>query len=198
MSNRLRILLLDKLVLALVLAAATYFFSAQLEGTKSAIDYQRTLFDARRDTYVSVLTMARAARDLAAEFHGGADSTVTKATKELAWRRRLKELSTRRNGMGGGGSTDFGDEGTVLIALDSLERARQRGSLYISAQVDSAIDQFMGQLWEDIDYYHQHGAGRSVNWPGFERAATQRAYDSFATLLDRIRRSLRVEDIILG
>ncbi len=62
-NYQLKLLLIDKLALTLVLAVAGYVFSLLLQHNQMKMDYQRILFESRRNSYISLLSEAKKARD---------------------------------------------------------------------------------------------------------------------------------------
>ena len=93
------LLVIDKLVLRAIAATLVYFFTAQQRHSQMAMEYQRTLFDSRRGSYVTLLPNAKEARDTASLFFGSHLYPVpsTLADKDYSWRLRLAELRQRLN-----------------------------------------------------------------------------------------------------
>ena len=204
-THQVRLLLLDKLLLALVLAVAGYLLNSQLQHTRTTTEYQRLLFDSRRAAYDQLLISARQARDLAAELYQPTDTVMTDVSEELIWKTRRRSALAQRamveDPARSPGSPDF-PQGPLFATLDSLEQRRKDAALYISSPVDSAVDRFMETLWVDLAQLRHvtvmYGGGIGVQRPVVPRGATDRAFAAFAELRAAIRRSLRIDEIILG
>jgi len=106
------LLLLDKLVLALIIASAGFFFNFLLQQEKTHSDYQKQIFDRRVQAYVTILEEAKRTRDQLAILYG-VDEDGSEALGELGHKMQLEGLSwkarTLETGFGhssrGGGVT---------------------------------------------------------------------------------------------
>jgi hypothetical protein len=206
--QKLLLLVLDKLVLALILAVAGYLLSLQLKRDEKTIEYQRSLFDNRRDAYVTLLAVAGRVRDVTLLYYASRDTTVITSSRELAWRVRLGDLSDKHssvmqklNPAAGSGfgiaSSDEWDFSNVAMLLDTLETVRRDEALYISMGIDAQIDSFMTAVTSDLSSYFSVLERRAST----DKARADGSRDvaaAFERLRDAVRASLRVEDIILG
>lgn len=201
LKEKLVLLLSDKFLLALVVAAAGYWFSLLLQSHQGRLDYQRVLFENRRNAYLSILTQAKQARDTVVAGYGKLEEAVSTSSREVVWTRRLSQLRglARRLSHGGGGAeVSWSTTEDALAALEQVERVRQENALYVSEDVDLALDEFLKSLSSDIEFELTHSAAKSYDWPSFRKKAVTRAVEAYESLRRAIRKSLRIEEMILG
>jgi hypothetical protein len=199
--ERLFWLLLEKGVLAAVLAFAGYYFSDQLKQRELVSKYQEGLFDKRLQAYSSLLSAAEHARNVAVHFYSTDLDSTAKNDPDQSWQSIIGELSRKSSsvpGGGGGGSITWATTDDFLSALRPVVDARRLGSLYLSDGVAAATDSFLVVLTKDLrDDLSRRGArvGRS-GWVDHE--AGRRANDAYLMLRARVRAALRIEEMILG
>lgn len=200
-------LILDKLLFAAVLVFVGYLFNGWLQRTQMTMDYQRVLFDKRREAYVDLLTKAKQARDAFIVFYGQPSSVKELKSSEFVWGAKLGELRSHFRRQRSSGASDFwfAEEEQLknafkaIEALEDLEQIRHHNALYLSAEIDQAVDQFIAALWSDMailakDYDREQ---TDVKFEFLQQAfiKVSMAYD---TLRSAVRKSLRIEAIILG
>jgi len=211
-SNRFEIakLVLDKLVLALIIAGAGFFFNFLLQQEKTQGDYQKQIFDRRIQAYVTILEEAKQARDELAILYGArGDSTETLG--ELGRKVELGELSSRwsdfQSGFkhsGGRGAVSYAP---VLESLANIERVARENDLYISQHIRDRVHEFLDIVISDLSASLE----KLVGTPGqsfyfetdsevesFRQSAWKRAEEAYQLLREEIRNSLHIEGIPLG
>lgn len=210
-QEKLCLLVIDKLVLGSIAAALVYFFTSQQQRSQMAMEYQRTLFDSRRAAYVAILTKAEEARDAAALFFGShlTPTLPSVADQDYAWRLRLSEIRKRLSNPKLGvtvGVQDFwfDEEGkrkeglAALARLEALERARMENALYASEEIDAAVDRFITMLTRDIEPFSNEYAPSKRDPSEIAERGFKDAFEAYVILRHAIRKSLRVDEIILG
>ncbi len=94
--------------------------------------------------------------------------------------------------------TSWDSESTVLEALESLDRVRNENALYVSKNVDAEVDRFINTIYADLDFELRNRHKRGLNWLSRKSEYAGRAVAAFESLKNVIRKSLGIEDMILG
>src|SRR5262245_25059138 len=137
--SKLALLLIDKALLAVVLTFIAYWLNASLQREGKGIDYQKTIFDRRVDAYLDVLQKAQRVSDELVLYWG--------SQGETGWSVRFSDLEERwleLSGRSSGGiSADLSTLNEVLPELKDLESSWRSQSIYFSAPVSAAVDEFL-------------------------------------------------------
>jgi hypothetical protein len=202
MREKVALLLLDKLVLAFVLAAVAYFFSLQLQNHQLIGQYQGSLFEKRLKSYKDLLKSAQSVRDEVLAFYSVDDRDIKNPSEDISARIRLGKARSRVSQIMH--PTDsFGDipwktYEDILKVLEEMENTRKENSLYLSDTVNKAVDQFLSILWNDFEEDLQRSEKKTPDDPDFRNAAGLRIHDAYESLRKAILESLRVKEIVLG
>lgn len=212
--TKVALILLEKLVLALIIAGAGLFFNILLQQEKTRGDYQKQIFDRRVQTYVMILEEAKRARDGLALLYGTQGDDYS-TLGELGRREKLDDLLQRSSWL----DTGFGRSSRgvyshtpVIETLVHLEQVTRDNDLYISQRVKECVDNFLDVAMSDLTtsldnaVREKQAAQSGETTPpeirdankAFEQTAWQRAEEAYKSLLEEIRNSLRVEGIPLG
>ena len=217
LRTRVALILLEKFVLALIIAGAGFFLDFLLQEEKTRGDYQKQIFDQRVKTYIVILEEAKKARDgLALLYRAQGDDYS--ALGELGRREELDDLLQRSRWVDSGfGQSTRSQRGAhshtpVIETLARLEQATRDNDLYISQHVKKCVDDFLGVVVSDLVTSLDNATSiKQSAFPmdaipqevvdanqAFRQAAWQRAEKAYQLLLEEVRNSLRVEGIPLG
>ena len=189
---------IDKLLLGLIVAAGAFILSLQLQRNEKTIEYQQAIFQRRLDAYAAIVSAARTARDEFVLLHSGDGSGL--GSGELIWRVRLEKERRKAASLAsgsGGASSSWTTYDEALDALGKVEAARRDNSLYVSPAVDEATEKYLETLWRDASR-ELSSSGNLSRDVQFQRDSAQRAATAYESLVDAVRTSLRVGDLILG
>jgi hypothetical protein len=212
--TKIALLVLDKLVLALIIAGAGFFFNFLLQQEKTRGDYQKQLFERRVQAYITILEQAKQARDLLAILYRA------QGQEELGelWRRehlqvllwRAQRLHSDQGGFGESSTWVRYEE--VLEPLIEIERVTREADLYISDYVKVRVGEFLEVVIRDLAQGIQNvgqrkESAKSPDKPSseeagpeevFDRSAWKRAEEAYRYLRDELRHRLRFEGIPIG
>ena len=210
-KEKIILLMIDKVALGFAAAFVAYLFTVWQQHDQMTMDYQRTLFDSRRGAYIAILTKAKEARDAASLFFGSHlyPASLGLADKDYTWRLQLAEIRKRFNnpklGVSGGVQDFWFDqeektkEGLDTLAqLEGLEQVRIENALYVSEEIDSAVDHFITTLTRDIEPFSKEYAPDKDDPSTIAKHGFKDAFEAYDALSQAMRKSLRVNDIILG
>jgi hypothetical protein len=210
-KEKLFLLIFDKVALGFAAAFVAYLFTVWQQHDQMTMDCQRALFDSRRGAYVAILTKAKEARDAASLFFGShlypPPSSLT--DKDYAWRLQLAEVRKRLNnpklGISVGGQDFWFDQEEktkqgldALAQLEALEQVRIENALYVSEEIDGAVDRFITTLTRDIEPFSTEYAPDKSDPSSIAEHGFKDAFEAYDALRQAICKSLRVNEIILG
>jgi len=216
--TKVALLLLDKLVLALLITGAGFFFNFLLQQEKTRGDYQKQIFDRRVQAYVAILEEAKRARGQLAILYEVQSESYTDLG---VWgqKTQLEELLQRSKVLDSGIAHasrrgTFRSHTAAIESLALLEQAVRDNDLYISQRVRQRVVEFLDVAVSDLtlsidqDQAINNGqvAGSDQTGPpnnsgidkSFQESAWQRAEEAYQLLLEEIRASLQIEGIPLG
>ena len=200
------LMLLEKLVLAFLIAAAAFGFNYVLQMQKTQGEYQKQIFDRRVQTYVSLLEEAKVARDRLAILYGAGEENQD-SLGDLSRRAQIETLSEDLHSIYSGfgrSSTDSPPYSPVLESLSKIEQITRENDLYISQDVKEEAGLFLDIVISDLNSSLKKAKARMEEngWTRLVResnpAAWKRADEAYLNLLQVIRSKLQIEGIPLG
>jgi hypothetical protein len=205
--TRILVILLEKLVLVFIIAAAGFGFNYLLQQEKTRGEYQKQIFDRRVQSYVSLLEEAKRARDQLAVLYGAYGENQN-ALGELSRKDQLETLSAEVYSLHpAGGTMSRWDDAPFLPVLESLSKIEQitrENDLYISQDVKDEVGNFLDVLISDLDpslkkaKAQMQETGSSLLFLDPDPAAWKRAEEAYLKLLQVIKSKLQIEGIPLG
>lgn len=201
--SKVTLLLIDKLLLAALLVFLAHWLSASLQREGKEVEYQKTIFDRRVEAYLDVLQRAeRVTAELALYWV---------SQESIGWPARLSEMGDRwqrlsNRSSSGGGSSSFSNLDDLLPVLRDLESSWRSKSIYFSAEVSAAVDEFLRTVYADLDHelteFEQRrrtgATARDEDRAAFKKAAWIRARQASEKLVMEIKSKLKLSGIILG
>ncbi len=189
------LLLLDKLGLALALALGGFVLNLSLQRDEKRIEYQKELFETRREAYVTILGAAERARDEVLALF----SSPTSPARAFAWRRRFERMEYRLFKLAGsnGPAGAWGDYRAAVESLQHLERLCAANSLYLSRSADARINEFLDVLARVVEEELALATNDSQMSPQAEEQSAIRVAQAYEALLHTIREALRIDDMVL-
>jgi hypothetical protein len=209
------LMLLDKLILALIVAGAGYYFNSLLQQENTRGIYQKQLFDKRVQAYIDILEESKRARDQLSSFYfarGGGDQALGELGRKVQLEDMLSESQelysdTVRSGR----RRPIGYE-QVLESLINVESIARENDLYISQEVKDRVDDFLDIVVSDlskslemarleemaIESGQTPSSGTNTEEEAFKQSAWKKAEEAYQLLREEIRKSLRIEGILLG
>lgn len=202
-SQKLVLIVIDKFILALFFVVVGYLFSIEQDRRSKTIEYQSKLFERRQEAYISLLAAALSAQDECGYVYGKyeTESNVSLRVDLDSLSEMWRELVRRNNpnGMGSGGSASrSGTSIDVVAALKKVDSVRFKNVLYISESINAEVDTFIISVSRDVRYEmnaHLRDESLTKDW---DKHASQRASRAFHRLFLAIRKSLDVDEMILG
>lgn len=194
--EKLYLLILDKLALGLIIALASGAFSWQLQRQDRAMDYQEALFTKRQEAYQALLVAARDARDEVSVLYTAGQTD--RAMGSFAWNLRLDKLQQKAGQLVGRGvgHSSYTFHSDAIAKLQTLDQVRRDNELYISRGVESAVNEFLATAADDMEHDLDIKLKRLDSQPPDQ--PTQRIIAAYDRLVSVIRKSLRVDELILG
>jgi hypothetical protein len=145
--------LVDRLAMAVALAAAGYFLIAEHHRRELASDYRKTMFTRRMDACVDLLAAARDARDEFTLVFTRPDSGRP-AVEERVWETRFLRLRERVAGAPLEGPGETWDSYGARDALDAVKKVdviRRRNAVYLSQDEEAAVDGFLAAMLDALE-----------------------------------------------
>ena len=202
-KDKLFLLILDKLFLALFIALAVHFFNVTLHTQDKTMEYQQIIFDRRLDSYIELLTKVTIVTDELALYWT--------YKEEQGWDKKLSELSDRwekatnqSSGMGGGSWSSIA---AIVPMLHEIELLLREKKIYFSEPILDATNEYLKTVHKDLEAdmkiieantaARERGELEADDKLGGQDA-WNRALRAYEVLEEKIRSKLKLDGIILG
>jgi hypothetical protein len=161
--------------------------AAQTETTKSLLAALEPLVQARRSAYLDVRQAAREAKNELEIYY-----FRSKGRPDLERREQELHELAHKMGVGSGGATSsWRTNEDALAVVRKLVSLREKYQDVASDKVNSAIDDFIDTLTQDL----RAGTSKSNDTDLFHEAARKRLCDAFARLDPHLKEALRLAEL---
>lgn len=223
-KEKLKLLIIDKLVLGIVAAIVAFFATWLLDQHKMIGDYQKVLFEKRLSSYESIMKLATGIRDKSLFITTAPDLKKDPRTQgDLNISSKIKVADGYLNHNWDSDPVtewewvfidEYKEYNELLNLIKTLDTIRRDQDLYISPQVSAAVERFLNSSLEQVNkacekstqiqYDKKTEAGKIITTvvgpKAFHPAKLEvdNVLKTYKELRDLILQSLKVSTVVLG